>query len=379
MRSLLTCAFLTEAVPLFSLYSLLFASGGLSGAQISALFVLWCVTGIASQVPTGALADRFSRRYAVAAAGLLQAAGYVVWTVFPHFAGFAAGFVTWGVGGSLFSGSLEALLYDGLAAHGAREHYARVWGWETATGLLAQAPAAVAATVLYHVGGFPLVGWVSAVGCLAGGLVALRIPEAPHDPEPDPGPGDAVAGLGYLATLRVGFREAMGTPSVRWAIMAVAVLVAFDGTEEYFPLLASGWGVSTGWVPLAVVGIPLLAAGGAALSGAASRLSPRSLGALLAVAFVLFGVAGLIRAPAGLAVLAAGYSLYRLVEVVAGARLQDRIDGARRATVTSVAGLGGDLSTIALYTVWPLGQLVLVAVLGLAVAVTLPRWLREPS
>jgi MFS family permease len=334
--------------------------------------VIWCVTGILAQVPTGALADRFSRRYCVAAAGLLQAGGYTVWTVFPHFAGFAAGFVGWGVGGALFSGALEALLYDGLAAHGAQEHYARVWGWEIATGLLAQAPAAAAATLLYDMGGFGLVGWVSAIGCLFGGLAALRIPEAGHDPAP-PDSSD----LGYLATLRTGFREAMGLPTVRLAILAVAALVAFDGTEEYFPLLAGDWGVPTNWVPLAVLGIPLLAAGATALSGAANRLRPRLLAVLLVAAFALFAVAGLARTPTGLLAIAVGYSLYRLVEVVASARLQDRIDGARRATITSIAGLGGDVSTIALYAVWPLGQLVLVAVLGIAVAVALPRWLRE--
>ena len=267
VRQVLLCAFLTEAVPLFSLYSLLFASSGLSGARISALFVIWCVTGILAQVPTGALADRFSRRYCVAAAGLLQAGGYAIWTLFPHFAGFAAGFVGWGIGGSLFSGALEALLYDGLAAHGAQERYARVWGWEIATGLLAQAPAAGAATLLYHLGGFVLVGWVSAIGCLFGGLAALRIPEEPRGTEPT-GTEPTNASLGYLATLRLGARDAIGLPPVRLAILAVAALVAFDGTEEYFPLLAGDWGVPTGWVPLAVVGIPLLAAGAAALSGA---------------------------------------------------------------------------------------------------------------
>jgi MFS family permease len=363
-------------VPLFSLYSLLFASSGLSGAQISALFVIWCVTGILSQVPTGALADRYSRRFAVAAAGLLQAGGYTIWTLFPHFAGFAAGFVGWGIGGSLFTGSLEALLYDGLAAHGAQEHYARVWGWEIATGLLAQAPAAGAATVLYDLGGFTLVGWVSVVGCAFGGLVALRIPEAPHGTERDTSDTPDTPELSYLATLRAGFREAIALPKVRLAIGAVAALVAFDGTEEYFPLLAKDWGVPTGWVPLAIVSIPLLAAGGAALSGAAAKLSARSLAVLLAVAFVLFGVAGVLHAPAGLLAVALGYSAYRLVEVVTSARLQDRIEGARRATITSIAALGTDVSAIALYAVWPFGQLVLIAALGLLVALALPRWLR---
>jgi hypothetical protein len=106
-------------------------------------------------------------------------------------------------------------------------------------------------------------------------------------------------------------------------------------------------------------------------------LRPRTIGLLLGVGFLLFGLAGLLHVPAGLAAVALGYSLYRLVNVVASARLQERIDSARRATITSIAGLGTDVSTIVLYAVWPLGQLVLIAVLGLALAAALPRWLRE--
>jgi hypothetical protein len=79
------------------------------------------------------------------------------------------------------------------------------------------------------------------------------------------------------------------------------------------------------------------------------------------------------------AVIAVGYGLYRLIEVVAGSRLQERIDGAHRATITSVAGLGADLGAIALYAVWPLGGLTTIAMLGLLVAVALPRWLRPPG
>ena len=76
------------------------------------------------------------------AASVLQAAGYVLWIVLPGFPAFAAGFVLWGLGGALVSGAQEALLYDGLVAAAAQEHYARVQGWVTAVGLVAQLPAA---------------------------------------------------------------------------------------------------------------------------------------------------------------------------------------------------------------------------------------------
>ena len=122
-------ALLSDFIPLYELYALLFADAGMSAAQISGLFAIWSVAGIVAEVPTGALADRWSRRNMLVGAGLVQAAGYAVWIVAPGFWGFAAGFVLWGIGGSMVSGAFEALLFDGLADAGATDEFARVLGW----------------------------------------------------------------------------------------------------------------------------------------------------------------------------------------------------------------------------------------------------------
>jgi MFS family permease len=160
-------ALLADVVPIYPLYALLFTATGLSVAQVSALFAIWSAVAVLTEVPSGALADRFSRRSCLVAAGVLQACGYAAWVLLPGFPGFALGFVLWGFGGSLVSGAKEALLYDGLDAAGAAEHYARVAGWVAAMELVAQLPAALAATWLFVAGGFPLVGWVSVGTCLA--------------------------------------------------------------------------------------------------------------------------------------------------------------------------------------------------------------------
>ncbi|MGH2688036.1 MAG: hypothetical protein ACRDKW_04405 [Actinomycetota bacterium] len=49
-----------------------------TGAQISALLIVWSAVGFAAEIPSGAVADRFSRRRTLVASGVLQAAGYVL-------------------------------------------------------------------------------------------------------------------------------------------------------------------------------------------------------------------------------------------------------------------------------------------------------------
>jgi hypothetical protein len=330
------------------------------------------VVGIVAEVPTGALADRFSRRAALVAGSIGQALGYVAWTAWPSYGAFAAGFVLWGLGGSLTSGSLEALLFDNLALVGAQDHFARVYGRVTALGLVASVPTAAAATVLFSTGGYALVGWVSVACCLAAGVLATRLPEAPRAAPED----DDDEALGFFAELRAGVVEAARRPAVRTALVAAAVLASFDAFEEYFALLARDWGVPVALTPVAVLGIPLAGAAGAALGGSASRLGRWRLAALLAAAGAAMAVAGLLHAPVSLLATSLCYGAYRLVLVVVSARLQERIEGPARATVTSVAGLGTDLASICLYALWPLGGVLVVAALFAGMALWLPALLR---
>jgi MFS family permease len=331
--------------------------------------------GIAAEIPSGALADRFSRRGALVAAGVLQAGGYGLWITLPGFPAFAAGFVLWGLGGALVSGALEALLYEGLAAVGAEEHYPRALGQVTAVGLLGQLPTALAATVLFSLGGYQLAGWVSVGCCLAASALASRLPEPPREEEAD----GAAESETYLRTLGAALSEAAGQPAVRAAVLAVALLTGLDAIDEYFPLLARDWGVPTALNPVAILGIPLAGAAGAALGGSASRLGPWALTLMLGAAALALGGAGLLGHPVGLAAVALFYGLYRLVLVVVGARLQQRIEGTARATVTSVAAVGTELATFGLYAAWALGGVVVVAALLSVVAASLPRLLRVPA
>ncbi|KMS91056.1 MFS transporter [Streptomyces regensis] len=395
---------LADSVPFYPLYALLFADSGLSESEIAALLAIWSITGVLAEVPTGVLADRISRRGSIAAGGVAQALAYVLWSAFPEFGAFAAGFVLWGIGGTLVSGALEAWLYDALVDLGEPARFQRLYGRISSCELIAQIPAAIAATVLFPWGGFALVGWASVGTCLGAAVLAARLPEpsrrraggdgAGDDAGDDPDSGDggecrggdhaaaggACSGLGatggYLATLRAGIGEAVRAPAVRRVLVVVALLTSVDDIEEFFPLLAENWGVPPQWVPVATLGIPLAGACGALLAG---RVRPARAGPLLLAATGAFAAAGVWASPSSLVLVAGFYAVYRGVLVVANARLQEHIDGTARATVTSVAGVGTDLAGLLLLGAWALAGLPAALVLTAFVAVLLPWGLRAAA
>lgn len=379
---------------------------------------MWSATGIVAEVPSGALADRFSRRAMLVLSGLLQAAGYALWVTIPTYPGFAAGFVVWGLGGACVSGALEALLYDGMACMGAEADYPRLYGRVTAMTLVAQLPAAVGATVLFTTGGYTVAGWASVATCLAAAGLAARLPDLrpssarsadagrrgtdgdvdeietretrvgetraneieTRDTRADEtvnADGDDLGKpeLGYLALLRSGLAEA-GSRTVIGLVLAVSLLGGLDGLEEYMPLLAEEWGVAVSAVPAAILAAPLLGAAGAWFGGALPHLGPRLLASLLGVAVIVCVLSSVLDQPLGVAGLALAYGLYQAVWVVTDARLQARIEGPARATLTSVTSLGAEITAAAFYIAWALDLRVLVAAIGACLAICLPRLFR---
>ena len=113
-----TYRFLDTFVLIFPFYTVMFTEHGMSPAQIGLALAAWSLTGVALEIPTGALADRLSRRWLLFAAQVFRGLGFLVWVLFPGFWGYLIGFILWGVKSALVSGTFEALLFDELKAEG---------------------------------------------------------------------------------------------------------------------------------------------------------------------------------------------------------------------------------------------------------------------
>jgi MFS family permease len=362
-------------VLLYPVYALLFADAGLSTGQISMLFVIWSVVAFAFEVPSGALADAWSRRRLYAVGEFLTAAGYALWLIWPAFPGFALGFVLWGLGGALSSGTLEALVYDELEAEGRPGDYARLTGRAGTVAILAMLAATLLAAPAYAAGGYLLVGIASVATVTLGGLLALGLPESNGtDPEAPESSDDS-----YLALLRSGLRESVRSRRVVLAVAIAALLPGFSALDEYLPLLSHEKGASTAVVPLLYALTALAMAAGSALAGESGSTTPPHddpagrladpapaplprrrwssgrdqvglLPGAVAGAAALLAVGALIPHLAGMIAVAAAFGLLQFAMVRAETRLQEQITGPARSTVLSVSGFGAEVFAVALYS-----------------------------
>ncbi|MGW3035397.1 MFS transporter [Streptomyces sp. NPDC001178] len=338
-------AFLDDFVLLYPVYALLFSDTGLSVWQISSLFALWSLTGVVLEVPSGAWADAVSRRRLLRLGPLLTAAGFTLWVLTPSYWAFALGFVLWGARGALGSGALEALVYEELERLGEAERYARIMGRARAAGHVAIMAAMALAGPVFAWGGYPAVGAASVLACLASAATATRFPEDLALPKAD--------AEDWSTTLREGLAAVRRDRSLRGALLLVpAVGAVWEALDEYTPLLVRDTGVAETAVPYLLLLIWAGATAGGLLAGPWERMGTAGLAAVLAAAALAMAVGAAARTPGALVLLALAFGGFQLATVLADVRLQQRIDDARRATLTSVAGLGSDLATVAAYGVY---------------------------
>nr|WP_017594576.1 hypothetical protein [Nocardiopsis potens] len=309
-------------------------------------------------MPTGVLADTLPRRALLAVAPLFSAAGFALWTLVPAYPAFAAGFVLWAVGLALASGTLQALVYDELAAAGATGAYARLIGRSRALGTAAIAASTALAAPVMAAGGYPAVGAGSVLAMLGAALAALAFPTARRTPGPEQdGEEAAPAAAGpwwrrHAAVLGAALGEARRSAAVRTGLVAMAVLMGATALDEFLPLLAASLAAGPAAVPLLLVPAAVLAAAGEWAAGRGVRRAAP----VLAAAAALLAAGALIGHPVGMVLVGAAFGAFEWASVAAETRVQHAVAGPARATVLSVGGLGAEAVAVLAYAGYGLGS-----------------------
>lgn len=334
--------FADEFMLIYPFYALMFVDHGMSPMQISTLIAVWCATTIVLEVPSGVLADRHSRKAIMVVGEAIRACGYACWALFPNFWGFLAGFVLWGIEGSLGSGAWEALVYDELKRFDREGEYARVMGRCRSLGQVGIVAGAGAASWAVSYGYGVLIA-ASIVAALTAGLILLALPTAlPAAATAAPRWSD------YIATLRAGVGEAALRPRVRHIVLFAAVALALGGTlEEYWPIFAIEVGL-----PRAAPGLLLaVLCGVQALASLVAHRFTALPSRVVYAAFTACGAGLLVAAwtlvPAAIILVLVFVFVFQAIDVLYDARLQDEIPSEHRATASSVKSLVSEVGGIA--------------------------------
>jgi len=107
--------YFSQTIAAYTLYAIMFGErGGLSAVQVGTILGAFSLSTLAAEIPTGLIADKISRKYALVASKLLMALAMATWLVAPTFTGYRIGIILMGISDSLSSGAMQAYLYDNI-------------------------------------------------------------------------------------------------------------------------------------------------------------------------------------------------------------------------------------------------------------------------
>lgn len=329
-----------EIIPIYPLYAILMGENGISPLELATLFSIWSIVGIVAEVPSGALADTFSRKWLIVASAVLKSFAFLTWYLEPTFWGYALGFGLWGVGSSLRSGAWEALLHDLLAEWEATGDFTKVFGRCNALSTLGVGAGELAGGLLIIMG-YDFVLIISmAIPLIATVPFMLWV----HEPEKEEEAYEA----DYFDNLKAGIVEATTNRAVLYILLTYSTLIITYGVyEEYVSPLFLEKGFSLMWIGILGAFISAMEAAGMALADRVKAISLTRLLLLMGAASVLLAVSFPLSGWIVPILIGAYFAIFGMSSTLFGAQLQEAITGPARATVTSVAGFGENVGAIA--------------------------------
>jgi hypothetical protein len=361
---------LSQLILIYPVYNIHFVASGLSVMDVAALQGIWMLPILLLEIPSGILADRFGRKGVIVFGYIAKTATFIVWLLFPGFAGFALGFALWGIQEAFASGAQDALIYDALRKSGKESEYEKVCGRANALGKLSTMLALVIGGFAYSLSS-SLALILSSVAMLACILLALFFPECPI--------ADGEEGHPTVRSiLSDGLREIL----VNRGFLALGSFAAVAGTaygllDEFDQFFGLSAGVVVALIGVWGAGRFLVESIGAALAPRLSRFAKGrwALYVLSGIAGLFIAAAVLFRSPWTLPFYFLAYGVFSAAEVLTSARLQAEIPSSSRATLLSLVSLATNAVALPLVGVFGLifaSRGIGAAMLFFAVIATIP-------
>lgn len=141
-------SFLLELNITSAIWVLYLAYKGMSLTQIGIIESIFHITSLLFELPTGAIADIYGKKFAVITGRIVSIASCILMITSNSFFGFSIAFILSAASMNLNSGSGEALLYDSLKELGEEDNYKKIYGNLSFAMCIAQAAAVLIGGIL---------------------------------------------------------------------------------------------------------------------------------------------------------------------------------------------------------------------------------------
>lgn len=336
--------FFDDFVLIYAFYAVMFSEFNIAPEKIGILLGAWSVVAFLLEVPSGVLADKYSRKHILFFSQLVRSIGYFVWILFPTFWGFLAGFILWWIKSAFASGTFEALLYDLLNSEGNSNKYTKILGtargWSYAGNLCA---AAVAAYAIKY--GYTFVLSMSILATFISATSIILLPKAK--------PVQSTNESKYFALLNQGLYAVRKSPALIFIVIFLMFTYGLGGAlDEYWPLFAENVGVTLSGVAVFVGCMSAIQILASLIAYKFEKISDKSLyalflamGMILTIASYMFNISSLI-----LLILYTGISTVLIT--VYDSKLQHQAPEQIRATIWSIKGFFVEVMALAVYVVF---------------------------
>jgi predicted MFS family arabinose efflux permease len=311
----------------------MFQERGLSMTQISLLIMIWSGAVVLLEIPTGILADKFSRKSLLILSKLIKALTFIFW-LGQNFSFYAVGFVLWSLAGALHSGTYLAFVYDELKKQKCVEKYELISGRIKMLGHIAVA-------ISLAIGGFisqysyTVALILSSLAAFTTMLISFTFPEAKAV--------KSTKEKKYLIFLQDALKEAKKDKVLLRLIILFVIAFGFYGSyDEFSAIVIKNFGLSISQVGLIFSASYIAFALAGLLSPYLSKISKLfdNLSFLVFSAGLLFLLVGIKTVPVFLIFIILAEFLLGVTEVKTEVCIQHQIDSPKRATLLSLNSLG---------------------------------------
>ncbi|MCZ8518483.1 MULTISPECIES: MFS transporter [Paenibacillus] len=340
LRKLYAFRFLSSLIPAYVIERLYWEERGMSIQMVVYTEIIYALTIVLLEVPTGVLADKWGRQRMLVLSSLLACGEFGILLVAEEFWHFALVVFLAGISRSASSGAENALLYDTLLLQGRAPSFEKQLGRLHACDFVSAMLAALCGSLLASRFGLELNYWISLGSALTALSLTLLLVE-PASVAEESAAGEAVS---LKRSVVVSLRFFRNRPSVVTVLLSGMVTgTAIGFIDEFWQLYVNRLGLPVLYFGVMSAAFMLLRLPGSLL---AHRLADRfgirglliSVTALLAIGL---SCAALSRGVLGLAAILAVCLFSGVIEPLTTGYLHHRIqDSSMRATIDSFQSLG---------------------------------------